>query len=73
MPEFPRCSFYQGTKGISAYTEDKKQQELKMKNPIEIKDLNAPELDAYARISEVQLLRYYEPYLRTLKIKNNRS
>ena len=32
-----------------------------MKNPIEIKDLNAPELDAYARISEVQLLRYYEP------------
>ncbi len=27
-----------------------------MKNPIEIKDLNAPELDAYARISEVQLL-----------------
>ena len=32
-----------------------------MKNPIEIKDPNAPELDAYARISEVQLLRYYEP------------
>lgn len=32
-----------------------------MKNPIEIKDLNAPELDVYARISEVQLLRYYEP------------
>lgn len=32
-----------------------------MKNLIEIKDLNAPELDAYARISEVQLLRYYEP------------
>lgn len=32
-----------------------------MKNPIEIKDLNAPELDVYARISEMQLLRYYEP------------
>lgn len=32
-----------------------------MKNLTEIKDLNAPELDIYARISEVQLLRYYEP------------
>ena len=27
----------------------------------EIKDFTAPELDVYARISEVQLLRYYEP------------
>ena len=27
----------------------------------EIKDFAAPELDVYARISEVQLLRYYEP------------
>ena len=27
----------------------------------EIKDFAAPELDAYARTSEVQLLRYYEP------------
>lgn len=27
----------------------------------EITDFNAPELDAYARMSEVQLLRYYEP------------
>ena len=28
---------------------------------IEIKDFSAPELDVYARLSEVQLLRYYEP------------
>lgn len=28
---------------------------------VEIKDLSAPELDAYARISENQLARYYEP------------
>lgn len=27
----------------------------------EITDFNAPELDTYARMSEVQLLRYYEP------------
>ena len=27
----------------------------------EIKDFTAPELDVYARTSEVQLLRYYEP------------
>ena len=27
----------------------------------EIKDFVAPELDVYARTSEVQLLRYYEP------------
>ena len=27
----------------------------------EIKDFAAPELDVYARTSEVQLLRYYEP------------
>lgn len=33
----------------------------KMKNIIEINDITAPELDVYARISEVQLLRYYEP------------
>ena len=32
-----------------------------MKNIIEIDDFNAPELDVYARLSEVQLLRYYEP------------
>lgn len=32
-----------------------------MSNIIEIKDFNAPELDLYARLSEVQLLRYYEP------------
>ena len=30
-------------------------------NLIEITDLNAPELDVYARLSEVQLLRFYEP------------
>lgn len=28
---------------------------------VEIKDLSAPELDVYARISENQLARYYEP------------
>jgi len=28
---------------------------------IEIQDLEAPELDVYARLSEVQLLRYHEP------------
>lgn len=28
---------------------------------IEIQDFTAPELDIYARVSEVQLLRYYEP------------
>lgn len=32
-----------------------------MPNIIEITDLNLPELDVYARLSEVQLLRYYEP------------
>ncbi len=32
-----------------------------MPNIIEITDFAAPELDIYARLSEVQLLRYYEP------------
>ena len=32
-----------------------------MANIIPITDLNAPELDTYARISEVQLMRLYEP------------
>lgn len=32
-----------------------------MPNIIEITDFNAPELDIYARLNEVQLLRYYEP------------
>ena len=32
-----------------------------IKNWIEISDFNAPELDVYARTSEVQLLRYFEP------------
>ena len=32
-----------------------------MNNIIEINDISAPELDIYARTSEVQLLRYYEP------------
>ena len=32
-----------------------------MKNIIEINDLTVPELDVYARTSEVQLLRYNEP------------
>lgn len=31
-------------------------------NIIEISDFSASELDVYARLSEVQLLRYYEPY-----------
>ena len=31
-----------------------------MENRIEIKDFQAPELDVYARLSEVQLLRYHE-------------
>ncbi len=34
-----------------------------MSNIIEITDLNIPELDIYARLSEVQLLRYNEPDL----------
>ena len=34
-----------------------------MPNIIEITDLNIPELDIYARLSEVQLLHYYEPNL----------
>lgn len=34
-----------------------------MPNIIEITDLNIPELDVYARLSEVQLLRYNEPDL----------
>ena len=34
-----------------------------MPNIIEITDLNIPELDTYARLSEVQLLRYNEPEL----------
>ncbi len=34
-----------------------------MINIIEITDFNAPELDIYARLSEVQLLHYYEPQL----------
>ena len=33
-----------------------------MPNIIEITDLNSPELDIYARLSEVQLLHYYEPH-----------
>lgn len=33
----------------------------KMTNWIEIKDFNTPELGLYASLSEVQLLRYYEP------------
>lgn len=33
-----------------------------MPNIIEIKDLNISELDIYARLSEVQLLHYYEPH-----------
>lgn len=32
-----------------------------MTNVIQISDLNIPELDIYARLSEVQLLRFYEP------------
>lgn len=32
-----------------------------MPNIIEITDFNAPELDIYARLSEVQLMRLYEP------------
>ena len=32
-----------------------------MGNIIEITNFNVPELDVYARISEVQLLRYFEP------------
>ena len=32
-----------------------------MANIIEITDFNAPELDIYARLSENQLLHYYEP------------
>ncbi|MCR5256449.1 MAG: RNA methyltransferase [Acetatifactor sp.] len=32
-------------------------------NIIEIKDINAEELDIFARLSEAQLLRYYEPDL----------
>ena len=32
-----------------------------MADIIEITDLESPELDIYARLSEVQLLRYYEP------------
>ena len=34
-----------------------------MSNIIEITDLSIPELNVYARLSEVQLLRYYEPDL----------
>ena len=34
-----------------------------MPNIIKITDLNIPELDIYARLSEVQLLHYYEPNL----------
>ena len=30
-------------------------------NLIEINDINAPELDVFARISEAQLFRYFEP------------
>ena len=32
-----------------------------MANIIKINDLNSPQLDIYARLSEVQLLRFYEP------------
>ena len=32
-----------------------------MSNIIEITDFKAPELDIYARLSEVQLFHYYEP------------
>ncbi len=33
-----------------------------MSTIIEIKDFSAPELDVYARLSEAQLLHYYEPH-----------
>lgn len=33
-----------------------------MSQIIKISDFTAPELDAYARLTEVQLLRYYEPH-----------
>lgn len=32
-----------------------------MSNIIQVQDLDIPQLDLYARLSEVQLLRYYEP------------
>ena len=32
-----------------------------MNNIIKITDLNIPELDIYARLTESQLLHYYEP------------
>ena len=35
-----------------------------MSNRIEITDFTAPELDVYARIPEVQLLRFYETFYR---------
>lgn len=35
--------------------------ENKFNNITEIRDFSAPELDVYARLSEVQLLKYYEP------------
>ena len=34
-----------------------------MTDIITITDFNAPELDVYARLSEVQLRHYYEPEL----------
>ena len=40
-----------------------KKEKYPMTNIIEITDFNAPELDIYARNSEVQLLHYYEPQL----------
>lgn len=33
-----------------------------MANIIEVKNFDVPELDIYARLNEVQLLRYYEPH-----------
>ena len=32
-----------------------------MVNIVEITDINAPELEAYNRLSEAQLLHYFEP------------
>lgn len=39
----------------------------------EITDLSAPELDIYARLSEGQLLHYYEPDTGLLLLKAPRS
>lgn len=54
-------SAIQANVAIGTMTKKQSRKEFDMPNIIKIQDLGIPQLDCYARLSEVQLLRYYEP------------